>query len=104
MGAGVARPGISSARGAWAVFYHQAKVIVVLEAVAAFESKGCQRGVIHHLLCPLVGLAVARGCPRACLNRSTRRSKASSSAAMRFISAATYAGQFVRMASSLSSV
>src|SRR6266403_5375363 len=65
MGAGVARPGISSARSAWTVFYHQAKVIVVLEAVAAFESKGCQRGVIHHLLCPLVGLAVARGCPAA---------------------------------------
>src|SRR5260370_41411457 len=45
-----------------AVFSHQAKVIVVLEAVAAFESKGCQRDVIH-LLCPLVGLAVAGGCP-----------------------------------------
>jgi len=62
-GASVARPGISSARfRARAVFYHQAKVIVVLEAVAAFESKGCQRDVIH-LLCPLVGIAVARGCP-----------------------------------------
>jgi hypothetical protein len=56
-GASVARPGISSARfRARAVFYHQAKLIVVLEAVAAFESKGCQRDVIH-LLCPLVGLA-----------------------------------------------
>lgn len=105
MGAGVARPGISSARGARAVFYHQAKVIVVLEAVAAFESKGCQRGVIHHLLCPLVGLAVARGCPAAGLLEQVYQTfKASSSAAMRFISAATYAGQFVRMASSLSSV
>src|ERR1700738_436161 len=48
--------------GARPVFYYQAKVIVVLEAVAAFESKGCQRALIH-LLCPLVGLAVARGCP-----------------------------------------
>ena len=62
MGAGVARPGISSARGARAVLYHQAKVIVVLEAGAALKSKGCQRDVIH-LLCLLVGLAVARGCP-----------------------------------------
>ena len=38
--------------------------------------------------------------PLACLNRSTRRSKASSSATMRFFSAATYASQFVRIASS----
>ena len=34
------------------------------EAGAALESKGCQCDVIH-LLCPLVGLAVARGCPAA---------------------------------------
>jgi hypothetical protein len=100
----VARPGISSARfRARAVFYHLAKVIVVLEPVAAFESKSCQRDVIH-LLCPLVGLAVARGCPSVGLLESTRRSKAFSSATMRFISAATYAGQSVRTASSLSSV
>jgi hypothetical protein len=58
------RESVQRVYSARAVFCHQAKVIVVLEAVAAFESKGCQRGVIH-LLCPLVGLAVARGCPAA---------------------------------------
>src|SRR6267154_5869778 len=44
------------------MLYHLTKVVVVPEAGAALESKGCQRDVIH-LLCPLVGLAVARGCP-----------------------------------------
>jgi hypothetical protein len=86
----------SLARGA--ILSHQAKVIIVLETGVAIESHGGQRGILP-LCSPLVGLAVTRGArPWACLNRSTRRSKASSSATMRFISAATYAGQFVRIA------
>src|SRR5258707_5451997 len=44
------------------MLYHLTKVVVVPGAGAGLESKGCQRDVIH-LLCPLVGLAVARGCP-----------------------------------------
>ena len=55
-------PGRVLGGGAWAILNHQAKVIVVLEAGAAIESHGGQGGIVH-LCCPVVGLAVTRGCP-----------------------------------------
>src|ERR1700732_2875883 len=58
------RESVQRVFGARAVFCHQAKVVVVLEAGAALESYGGQRGILH-LCSPLVGLAVARGGPAA---------------------------------------